>query len=330
MGNEKKKFNIFNIMYRDGKGVEKGTELKVLEKPGIANFFKLLGRRFSVITSVNLLYVFGNFPLFFLIFALSGYTSHSTVAPGTGVYSALKGSLYFAEGGSAALNSPVVASLNGIFGKQAIVSAPTALTWVLIGVSALFLFTSGPVNVGCTYILRNLVRGEPLFIWKDFWYAIKRNVKQGIIYGAVDTVICLLMAYNLLWFRVNSGASSMMSFMYFLTFAMICLYFFMRMYIYPMLITFDLSIFKMFKNALLFSILGIKRNLMCLVGVALVLVINVAVYFAVMPLGIILPIVITIGLCRYISVYCAFPIIKKYMIDPYYREIKEKKIESES
>ena len=330
MDNEKKKFNLFNFMNRDGKGVEKGTELKVLEKPNIFNFFKLLGRRFSVITSVNLLYVFGNFPIFFLILALTGYTSQSTVAPGTGVYSALKGSLYFAAGGSGALNSPVIASLNGIFGKQAIVSVPTTLTWILIGLSALLLFTSGPVNVGCTYILRNLVRGEPLFIWKDFWYAIKRNLKQALIYGALDTVICLMMVYNLLWFRVNSGASTMMSFFYFLTFAMICMYFFMRMYIYPMLITFDLSIFKMFKNGILFSILGIKRNLMCLVGVLLVLALNVALYFAIMPLGVILPVVITIGLCRYISVFCAFPVIKKYMIDPYYREIKEKKVEAES
>ena len=329
MSNEKKKFNLFNFMNRDGKGVEKGTELKVLEKPNAINFFKLLGRNFNVITSVNLFYVFGNFPVFFLILALTGYTSQSAASPGTGVYSALKGSLYFAGGGSAALNSPVVASLNGIFGKQAIISIPTTLTWILLGISALLLFTFGPVNVGCTYILRNMVRGEPLFLWKDFWYAIRRNLKQAIIYGILDALISILMVYNLLWFRVNSGASSIMSFMYFATFAMIVMYFFMRMYIYPMLITFDLSIFKMFKNAILFSVLGIKRNLMCLIGVAFVLVVNFAFYLALTPLGVILPVVITIGLCRYISVYCAFPVIKKYMIDPYYREIKEKKAEAE-
>ena len=329
MSTEKKRFNLFNIMNRDGKGVEKGTELKVLEKPDVTNYFKLLMRRFSVMTSVNLLYVFGNFPVFFLILALTGYTSTTIASPGTGIYSALKGTLYFATSGSPAVNSPVIASLNGVFGKQAIVSVPSVLTWVLFGLSLLLIVTFGPVNVGVTYIVRNLVRGEPLFIWKDFWYAIKRNLKQAMIYGALDLIISGLLIYDLLWFRVNSS-SSVMSFMYFLNFAMIVLYFFMRMYIYPMLITFDLSIFKMFKNAILFSILGIKRNLMCLLGTAIIVIINLGIYFALMPLGILLPVIVTVALLRYTSVYCAYPVIKKYMIDPYYREVKETKIASQS
>ncbi len=325
---EKKKFNLFNFMNRDGRGVEKGTELKVLEKPGIANFFKLLSRRFGYITSINAFFVFGNFPIFFLILALTGYTSIPTVQPGLGLYSALKGTLYLA-GTSSAVNSPVIASLNGIFGKQAVTSVPTVWTYILIGLSLLLLFTNGIVNVGCTYLLRNMIRGEHLFIWKDFWYAVRRNIKQALIFGVLDVLLIGMLAYDLLWFNVNMNASSIMTVLYFMCFAMIIMYFFMRMYIYPMLITFDLSIMKMFKNAILFSILGIKRNLMCLIGIALVLVINLAFYFAFLPIGIILPFVITIVLCAYISVYCAYPVIKKYMIDPYYKEVKKKAVEEE-
>ena len=92
-----------------------------------------------------------------------------------------------------------------------------------------------------------------------------------------------------------------------------------------MLITFDLSIFKMFKNAVLFTILGIKRNLMCLLGTALVIVINLAIYFTFMPLGTVLPFIITVAIANLISVYCAYPVIKKYMIDPYYTEVQNKK-----
>ena len=36
-----------------------------------------------------------------------------------------------------------------------------------------------------------------------------------------------------------------------------------------------------------------------------------------MPIGIILPLIITVGLCMFMSVYAAWPKIKEIMIDPY-------------
>ena len=58
--------------------------------------------------------------------------------------------------------------------------------------------------------------------------------------------------------------------------ALSILYFFMRFYIYLLLVTFDLSIRKILKNALIFTMLGIKRNLMGFLGVALITLVNVA------------------------------------------------------
>jgi hypothetical protein len=39
-----------------------------------------------------------------------------------------------------------------------------------------------------------------------------------------------------------------------------------------------------------------------------------------MPIGIILPFIITIGLLQFTSTYAAWPNIHKVMIDPYYNE----------
>ena len=53
---KKKRFtlNPFENMFRkDGKGVDR-EEVKVLDKPGIANYFKLLGRRLNHVFSANL------------------------------------------------------------------------------------------------------------------------------------------------------------------------------------------------------------------------------------------------------------------------------------
>ncbi len=311
----KKKLNLFNIMNRDGKGVEKDSVLNVLEKPNIANFFKLLGRKINQLLSINMFFIFGNFPVLFALFAFAGYTSHTVFAPGSGLFTALKGSMYFNM-------SPVTATLNGIYGIQAEMTVPTVFTYVFYGLALLVFVTFGLVNVGTTYILRNIVRGEPIFMWSDFWYAIKRNIKQGIIFGIIDLFISLMLVYDLFFFKSNMGSNTMLMIFYFLSFGMIFIYFFMRMYTYLMMITFDLSIFKLLKNSVFFAILGIKRNIMCLIGIALTLLVNFLIYSWLPPIGIILPFVFTIALCAFISVYCAYPKIKEIMIDPYYKEVK--------
>lgn len=312
--NNKEKFNLFRFfMTKDGKGVSKEDALNVLEKPNIPNFFKLIRYQFNRILSVNMFYVFGNFPILFALFALAGYTSDKVITPASGLYTALKGTMYFDA-------TPVTASLNGIFGIQAQIDVPSVLTYVFYGLALLVFFTFGIVNVGCTYIVRNIVRGEPVFVWSDFWYAVKRNLRQGIIFGMIDLFVSVMLVYDLFWFRGNIGQSGFMSFLYFVSFAMIFMYFFMRMYIYLMMITFDLSLFKLIKNSVFFTILGIKRNIMCLIGTALVIALNFMFFMAIMPIGIILPFVVTPALCSFISVYCAYPKIKEIMIDPYYSE----------
>lgn len=312
--NDKKQFNIFNrFLTRDGKGVEKGDDLKVLKKPNISNFFKLIRRQFNRMLSVNMFYIFGNFPVLFALFALAGYTSDKVITPASGLYTALKGTMYFDM-------SPVTASINGIYGIQAQVDVPSVMTYVFYALTLLVFLTFGIVNVGCTYIIRNTVRGEPVFVWTDFWYAVKRNLRQGIIFGIIDLFVSVMLFYDLFWFRANMGQSGFMSLLYFIGFAMIFMYFFMRMYTYLMMITFDLSLFKLIKNSMFFAILGIKRNIMCLIGTALVLGINFMMYAVFMPVGIILPFVITPAICSFISVYCAYPKIKEIMIDPYYSE----------
>ncbi len=313
---EKKKFNLFNVMNRDGKGVEKKDVLNVLEKPDISNFFKLSWRKFNQLLSINMFYIFGNFPVLFALFAFAGYTSTTVYAPGSGLFTALKGSMYFDM-------SPVIASLNGIYGIQSKMTIPSTLTYVFYGLSLLVFFTFGLVNVGTTYILRNIVRGEPVFMWSDFWYAIKRNLRQGIIFGIIDLFISFMLVYDLIFFRSNMGNNTMLMVFYFLSFGMIFVYFFMRMYTYLMMITFDLNIFKLLKNSVFFAVLGIKRNIMCLIGTALTVALNFVIFTWLMPVGIILPFVITIAFCSLISVYCAYPKIKEIMIDPYYKEIEE-------
>ena len=101
------------------------------------------------------------------------------------------------------------------------------------------------------------------------------------------------------------------------------LYFMMRFYIYLIMITFDLPIIKIIKNSLIFSLLGIKRNLMAAIGVFIVAFLNFSLYYLVPSVGMIMPFIWTFSISSFVSAYCAYPIIKRYMIDPYYEDKKE-------
>ncbi len=306
--------NPFENLYRkDGKGVEK-DELKVLDKPGIGNFFKLFRRRLNHIFSVNILMIFGNFPIFFAMFALA-YTTTDSLAPSSRMFPLLKGAAYFDP-------SPDTMALLGSFGAQDTAPVYSTATYVLLGLALLFVLTFGLVNVGTTYILRNIIKGEPVFIMSDFKYAIKRNWKQGIIYGIIDLLLIVVLIYDVIYYRLNAGVSGLFSTMYFVGFGMIIIYFFARMYAYPMIVTFDMKLTKILKNSIYFSVLGIKRNIMALLGAVVFVLADYILINIFLPIGIVIPFIILLGLLQFIFVYAAFPKIKEIMIDPYYKEVE--------
>ena len=189
-----REFKLFNYSL-DGKGVKKEPE----GPKNLKNFFISFGRKLNQIVTVNMYYVFGNFPVFFALFAMSGYLNLQLSSPTSSMYSLLYG---LEQSGA---SSPVLAALGGVYGVRGELSLPTAATNIFWGLSLLTALTFGLVNVGASYILRNMVKGEPIFMWSDFWYAVKRNLKQGIILGVLDILFMLVIAYDIMFFYTNIG-----------------------------------------------------------------------------------------------------------------------------
>lgn len=307
---KRKKFNIFSRMYgTDGPGVSK-DELRVLEEPTLKNCFKLLWRKLWKLTSVNMVYILGNFPLAFLLLYMGKFTQIPTSAPAYPVYSALYGSIL-------ASPSPVSASLAGIFGRTGTVYVNSTLSWIFLALSFLVIFTFGVVNVGCTRIIRSMIREEPIFFWSDFFEAVRKNLRQGIIFGVFDAIICVMLVFDILWFNANSGGTVMLVYLI-VSWATAILYAMMRMYIYLMMITFDLSMPKLLKNALLFAALGIKRNLLALIASVFVVVMIYGLMIMFLPIGIVAALLFLVAIPAYFSAYAAYPKIHEVMIEPYY------------
>lgn len=315
--NSNKRLRLFDIS-RDGKGVGKrDADLGT----GVKRFFVSYKNNFNKILTVNIIMVLGNFPLLFLIAALSGYTMKDSFLPMHDLFQNLAG-FYATEAPSAASMA-----LYGVTGLNAPILVPSVLTYVFYGISLLTLLTFGIVNVGTAYVLRNIAKGEPVFVWSDFWYAVKRNWRQALPLGIIDVLINVILIGNIYTLATRGFASFFESVMFWSTVILFVLYFVMRYYMYVQMVTFKLKIFKIFKNSLIFALIGIKRNVVAFLGILLGILLEVAFVFAfkgiLISFGVGLPLLILFSTFAYMKVFAAYFKIKEIMIDPYYSESTE-------
>ena len=303
----KKRFRLFD-MNRDGKGVYEDED----RTPTLKFFFKLFWRKFSKILQVNLLMIFQVIPL--LAIGLFFFLGNKTPTATDVSFAPLYGINKIANSVGAAPVLDVSSIQMGIP-----VFAPV-FTFSMIALALVLIVTFGWQNVGAAYVLRGLYRGDPVFVFSDFFYGIKKNFKQGLLLGLIDALVIVVLAVDFIFF-FNKGGTFGLDFMYFVIFALVLIYIVMRFYIYLMLITFDIKISKIIKNALIFTVLGIKRNLLALLGIALILALNIVLIILCLPTGfslpIVLPFVYLMGTLSFISTYAAYPVIDKYMIAPY-------------
>ena len=275
--------------------------------PTLGFFFKQLWRKKGKLASLNLLMVCRFLPLVAVVLIYLFGRQTTTVA--NTVFGPLMGVSMVGD-------SSVAGALIGIFGRQQGAAFPTeGATVAMIILIAFTVLTWGWQTVGGAYNLRSLVRGDSCFLWSDYFYAIKRNLRQGFFFGLIDALFIVILVFDWYYFSALAGQSLLFGMMYFMSIALILIYVFMRFYIYLMMITFDLSIKKLLKNALIFSMLGIKRNLVALIGILLVMGINFSLIGPSLSIGftltLILPFFYLPALAGFMSVYAAYPNIQR-------------------
>ena len=291
------KFKLFDLN-RDGLGVEKNEDTT----PNVGYFFKSLWRKFPKLISINLLMILQHLPLLGAI--LTYFWAEKTPTFTDLSYPMLFGISRFS--GDPA--DELIAALSSVQLRIPLLSLRVILQIVFFVLIYVFLF--GICNVAFTYYMREMLRGNPVFLLSDFKYAVKKNFKQGVLMGLVDILILGVLLFDF----ANMPSNSII---YFLILGVAIIYFMMRFYLYLMLITFDMKIGKMFKNAFIFVILGVKRNLLAILWLIVMLALNFAVFALYMPLGVALPILYFFSFPTFTTAYAAYPVIQKYMIDPY-------------
>ena len=300
-----KLFNFISGHNKAGKGITK-KQVEFDKKLGFAFFFKLLKTRLGKFSATNLIFALCNIFFFVALFGLAGIFDDSTSTAAHPLYAQIN---------AAAINDSGtgIASLYNIFCASTGIRIISDTSNALMNTIYVLFLTFGISTVGMVYNMRNVCTGEYVDTWHDFFYAIKRNFKQGIIIGILDAVIVCLLVYDILAYGSESGNEFIWLVFYYASIVFIAIYYIMRFYIYLQLVTCEMSIGKII-------VLGIKRNFVGLLGAILFVLLLMYAYILLPQFTFILLCMFVFSFLTYIGIYCAYPILKKYVIDPYYED----------
>ena len=298
---------LSNMYNKEGPGVYPDDP----EKGAVGQFFSILGRKFWKIVTINIMYVLFSIPTLALTvfispvllqFLFPGLTAESVLA--------------YIE--STAIAGNIVEGISSLeFANMIIVFLYILTTLFFVSLS---LFVLGPVLAGVTYILRNYAREEHAFIWSDFVEHAKKNAGQSLIACVIGFVAAFAMAVSLGFYRSLIENDFMRILITGFILSIFVVFTVMQMYIYPMMVTFKLSLKNIYKNAFLFFTLRLFPNLgILLISLALNFIFPALVIFLLpYPLGFYLVLlyylVIGFGLQLFITNFYVYRQLDRFMI----------------
>lgn len=210
------------------------------EEAAKRNYFDIFGRHFSHILGANFWYVVSN--ILFFVAAIILFKAY------------FGGEQFFA----------VVSNI--LQGRFFIVPVLPFVPFVFIG----------PFTAGYTYIIRNYAKQEPTFLISDFFEHSKRNIKQGLIVSALATIVVYLLTQAFVYYNFFFISNNLPVGIFYTLAAVVFVLFTVTMfYIYPIMVTFKMSIKVILKNAWTFAVLKLPQNFLIFL---LLFAVNAAVF----------------------------------------------------
>lgn len=204
------------------------------------------------------------------------------------------------------------------------------LVYDLISVPVL---TNGLASAGLTNVTRNIARDKHSFGLSDFFDTLKKNWKQALPAGIINTLVYAMLFFDIYFFWFSSKGI-MASVGVGICVCILFIFTVMNYYIWTLMITFKFTLKQIYKNSFKFVFINMKLNLLCFFSLLLVYAVNIGLIFLFQSAFII---VLTLEIFLYILLYpsfrfllvqfCTFPSIKKYIIDPYYLEHPDEDID---
>lgn len=182
--------------------------------------------------------------------------------------------------------------------------------------------TFGPATAAMTQLMRKFVIGEPIFIFHEFFEAFKKNFKQAVIIGIIDIGLIFIFVYNLNFYSMALMNTSELQTKIILALSVAMGFFviMMHFYIYPQIVALNLKLPQIIKNSFILMVVGFKRSFAAFFAWFAVIVLMMLGF----PYTMLLLPLIPFAWLNFIATFCAYPVIQKYIIDPFYESKGEK------
>ena len=197
--------------------------------------------------------------------------------------------------------------------------------WKMISLSFIyFLFcipivTIGHATVALVRILRNYSIEKNAFLFSDFWDTFKENFVKGFIVGLIDIVLAVSLATSLIYYPQLGEQTTWGYILLGITLSITLTVVMMNFFIFLMIAVTDIKLPLIFKNAFALTSIAIGKNFITLLLVALTL--GIMVLLCVINISFVLLVPIwMLSFVWFIVVFNSYPIIQKYVINPYYEE----------
>ncbi len=176
-----------------------------------------------------------------------------------------------------------------------------------------------PLWGGLMVVARRISLGQYVFVWHEFWKGVKENFKQFMFNGITVYILYVLQSFALMFYnsRLSDG---FINYIPFVLVVLLALLFITAQYYIPLLIvSVNLPLVTIYKNALLFSIFGLLKN----IGFAFIMLL-IAFYFVffwnIMGLTVVISFVLVLffifSFISYTNASIFYPTVKKYIIEP--------------
>jgi uncharacterized membrane protein YesL len=199
--------------------------------------------------------------------------------------------------------------------------------WELFALNILFvifsipIITIGPATCGVVRVTRNFATDRPTAVWGDFWKGFKENFLKSLGIS-IPTGIVLTGAYSgfYIYFALaNTVAKSWYVFLI-ISVLMGITVIIMNFYAYLMILFTELGLKDIYKNSLIFTITALKTNLFLLLICGGLIVGIGFLWFYVKYMTLIF-LFIPFAFNWFLISFKCYPIIFKYIIEPYYADV---------
>ncbi|MBR6762003.1 MAG: hypothetical protein IKM30_08225 [Oscillospiraceae bacterium] len=226
----------------------------------------------------------------------------------------------------ALLHAPLFLSLIVYLETNNALTVPLAIALLILQ-----LILEGPIMAGCARVLRLIVLDKPCFLGDEFKKGFSQNFIPSVLVWLLDTiviasVVCGFYVYPVLMQQVGS---KLVYIPYVISVAVALILLFMNFYLFPMIVATDLKLKSVFKNAFMLSCASPKQCLISFGGSVLMLAI-VVVLIMVNSLFMGLVAFFPAAFIGYLVMFVNYPVIQKYVINPYYEQSGEQNPEEDA